>query len=141
VSLEPRIKRAAPVFPLPVRLQALWEIDLAKDAYDELKTYFRLFDPLHNREEEIFTKLGYIDVQFLAPRIKAETMMTVGLMDTVCPPSSSLPPTTKIQAKKSLVLYPDFGHEGLPGVNDKIFKFMGRAVVRCGGRRKYCRGA
>jgi len=103
----------------------VWEIDLAKDAYDELKTYFRLFDPLHNREEEIFTKLGYIDVQFLAPRIKAETMMTVGLMDTVCPPSSQFAAYNKIQGEEvRSCFYPDFGHEGLPGVNDKIFKFM-----------------
>ena len=99
-------------------------MDLAKDAYDELRAYFRLFDPLHTREDEIFTRLGYIDVQHLAGRIKGEVMLAVGLMDTVCPPSTQFAAYNKITAKKSLVIYPDFGHEGLPGVQDKIFGFM-----------------
>jgi cephalosporin-C deacetylase len=99
-------------------------MDLAKDAYDELRTYFRLFDPLHQREDEIFTRLGYIDVQNLARRIKAQMLMSVGLMDTICPPSSQFAAYNKIKSKKELVLYPDFGHEGLPGVNDRIFQFM-----------------
>lgn len=124
VGLEPRIKKAAPVFPFLCDYKRVWEIDLAKDAYDELKTYFRQFDPHHKREDEIFTKLGYIDVQFLAPRIRSEIMMGVGLMDTICPPSSQFAAYNKIPAKKSLVIYPDFGHEGLPGHADKTFQFL-----------------
>jgi cephalosporin-C deacetylase-like acetyl esterase len=27
---------------------------------------------------------------------------------------------------KDMVLYPDFGHEGLPGMSDKVFEFMRR---------------
>ena len=124
VALEPRIKRAAPEFPFLCDYRRVWEIDLAKDAYAELQDYFRRFDPLHKREEEIFTKLGYIDVQFLCPRIKAEIYMGVGLMDTICPPSTQFAAYNKIKAKKSLELYPDFGHEGLPGHSDLIFQFM-----------------
>ena len=124
IGLEPRIKRAAPLFPFLCDYKRVWDLDLAKDAYDELKTYFRQFDPHHEREDEIFTKLGYIDVQFLAPRIRAETMMAVSLMDTICPPSSQFAAYNKIKARKSLVLYPDFGHEGLPGFGDKTFQFM-----------------
>ncbi len=123
-SLEPRIVRVAPVFPFLCDYRRVWEMDLAKDAYEELRTYFRLFDPLHQREDDIFTKLGYIDVQHLTRRIKGEVMMPIGLMDTVCPPSTQFAAYNKITAKKSLLIYPDFGHEGLPGVNDKIFAFM-----------------
>jgi cephalosporin-C deacetylase len=53
-------------------------MDLAVNAYEELRTYFRRFDPRHEREQEIFTKLGYIDCQHLAPRIRAEVLMGVG---------------------------------------------------------------
>jgi cephalosporin-C deacetylase len=123
-ALEPRIKRAAPEFPFLCDYKRVWEIDQARDAYAELQDYFRRFDPLHKREEEIFTKLGYIDVQFLCPRIKAEIYMGVGLMDTICPPSTQFAAYNKIKAKKSLELYPDFGHEGLPGHSDLIFQFM-----------------
>lgn len=124
VSLEPRVKLAAPVFPFLCDYRRVWEMDLAKDAYQELRSWFRSFDPTHTREDEIFTRLGYIDLQFLAPRIKAETLFAVGLMDTICPPSSQFAAYNKITAPKELAIYPDFGHEGLPGHNDRIFRFM-----------------
>jgi cephalosporin-C deacetylase len=123
-SLEPRIKRAAPVFPFLCDYRRVWEMDQAKDAYQELRDYFRLFDPRHEREEAIFTKLGYIDCQFLAPRIRGEVLMAVGLMDTICPPSSQFAAYNKIVSPKSLAVYPDFGHEGLPDMSDTIFQFM-----------------
>ncbi len=77
IALEPRIKRAAPVFPFLTDYQRVWMIDKAKDAYAELKEYLRRFDPRHQRIEQIWTKLGYIDVQHLAPRIRSEVLMAV----------------------------------------------------------------
>jgi len=126
VALEPRIKLAAPVFPFLCDYERVWEMDLAKDAYAELLEYFRKFDPRHERQQEIFTKLGYIDVQHLCPRIKAEVMLSVGLMDTICPPSTQFAAYNKIPSPKSLVIYPDFGHEGLPGNSDRIYQFLMR---------------
>ena len=123
-ALEPRIKRAAATFPFLCDYQRIWDIDQDKDAYAELKDYFRRFDPRHEREDEIFTKLGYIDVQHLAPRIEAELMMAVGLRDTVCPPSTQFAAYNKVPGTKKLVLYPDFGHEGLTGHGDIVFQFL-----------------
>lgn len=40
----------------------VWEMDLVKDVYEEIRIYFRFRDFLYEREEEIFIKLGYIDV-------------------------------------------------------------------------------
>ena len=126
IALEPRIARAAPVYPFLSDYQRTWEIDQAKDAYAELKEYLRRFDPRHGRKDDIFTKLGYVDVQHLAPRIRSEVLMSVGFMDTICPPSTQFAAYNKIRAKKSLLIYPDFGHESLPGNSDEIFQFMGR---------------
>jgi cephalosporin-C deacetylase len=123
-SLEPRIKRVAPVFPFLCDFKRVWEMDQAKDAYQELRDYFRLFDPRHEREDEIFNQLGYVDVQHLTRRIRGEVRMAVGLMDTVCPPSTQFAAYNKIKSRKSLVVYPDFGHEGLPGNADLTFQFM-----------------
>ena len=95
-ALEPGIKRLAPVYPFLCDYKRVWEMDLAKDAYQELKDYFRLFDPTHAREDEVFTTLGYIDVQHLAKRIKGQVLMAVGLMDTVCPPSTQFAAYNKI---------------------------------------------
>jgi cephalosporin-C deacetylase len=123
-ALEPRVRRAFPVFPFLCDYQRVWEMDLAAKAYEELAWYFRSFDPRHEREREIFTRLGYIDVQHLAPRIKAETTMAVGLMDDICPPSSQFAAYNRMSCRKDLVIYPDFAHENLPGVEDLIYETM-----------------
>jgi cephalosporin-C deacetylase len=124
-ALEPRLKLAAPVFPFLCDYQRIWEMDLAKDAYEEVRLYFRSFDPRHERVRETFTKLGYIDCQHLAPRIRAGVLMFTGLMDTICPPSTQFAAYNKITSPKEVVIYPDFGHEGyLPGHSDQIFNFL-----------------
>lgn len=125
-ALEPRIRRCAPVYPFLCDYQRVWEMDQAKDAYFELSYYFRMFDPRHEREAAVFQKLGYIDCQHLAPRIKAETLMFTGLMDTVCPPSTQFAAYNKITSPKDMVVYPDFTHEGLPGMIDRVFGFMAK---------------
>jgi len=123
-ALEPRIKRLAPRCPFLCDYQRVWEMDLALNAYEELKAFFRSFDPRHEREKEIFTRLGYIDCQHLAPRIRGEVLMAVGLMDEICPASSQFAAFNKITAPKEAVIYPDFAHEGYPGFDDRAFLFM-----------------
>ncbi|MDH7601028.1 MAG: alpha/beta fold hydrolase [Armatimonadota bacterium] len=125
-ALEPRVRRVASTYPFLCDYRRVWEMDYAKAAYEELAMYFRLFDPRHECEEEIFTKLGYIDNQHLAPRIKAEVLMLTGLMDTVCPPSTQFAAYNKISSRKNVLIYPDFGHETLPGAADKILEFMNK---------------
>jgi cephalosporin-C deacetylase len=123
-SLEPGIKRLAPTFPFLCDYKRVWELDLAENAYEELRMYFRYHDPLHERKDEVFGQLGYIDVQHLTKRIRGEVIMAVSLMDTVCPPSTQFAAYNKIQTTKQLKIYPDFGHESLPGYNDIVFEFM-----------------
>jgi cephalosporin-C deacetylase len=123
-SLEPGIKRLCPTYPFLTDYKRVWDMDLTPGAYVEIRTYFRLFDPNHKRENEIFTKLGYIDVQHLTNRIKGETLMLTGLMDTVCPPSTQFAAYNKITAPKRLEIWPDFGHETLPGSADITYQWM-----------------
>ena len=89
-----------------------------------MEEWFRRFDPLHAREDAVFTQLGYVDVQHLAPRIRGQVVMTVGLNDRICPPSTQFAAYNKIPSTKSLRIYPDFGHENLPGNSDAIFTFL-----------------
>ncbi|MCK5529262.1 MAG: acetylxylan esterase [Kiritimatiellae bacterium] len=123
-ALEPRIKLAAACFPFLSDYKRVWDMDLVNGAYVELKAFFRKHDPLHEREDEIFLQLGYIDIQNLTKRIKSKVMMSVGLMDTTCPPSTQFAAYNKITSEKGLVIYPDFGHEGLPGKEDKVVEFL-----------------
>lgn len=123
-ALEPRVKKAAPIYPFLCDYRRVWEMDLAKNAYQELQDYFRRFDPLHEREDDVFMQLGYVDVQHLAPRIEAQILLGIGLMDQVCPPSTQFAAYNKITSPKDLVIYPDYGHEGLPGFQDRVLQFM-----------------
>lgn len=123
-ALEPRIKKLAPIYPFLSDYKRIWDMDLAVDAYEEIKAYFRLFDPRHEREDAIFYKLGYIDIQHLAKRIKGEVLLGTGLQDTICPPSTQFATYNKISSKKNIIIYPDFGHEGLPDFADLTYDFM-----------------
>lgn len=128
-ALEPRIRKAAAVYPFLSDYKRVWDMDLAKDAYEELRIYFRRFDPLHQQENQVFTRLGYIDIQNLTSRIQAETLVAVGLMDSICPPSSQFAAINKMRVDPEVLIYPDFGHEGLPGINDKVYQFFGKGWV------------
>ena len=123
-ALVPSIKLCAPVHPYLSDYKRVWEMDLAKDAYDGLRGYFRHYDPRHEHEDEIFTKLGYIDIQNLAPRIRAKVLWATGLMDNICPPSSQFAAYNKLTCEKEMKIYPDYKHEGLRGHDDIIFNFL-----------------
>jgi len=123
-ALEPRIARCVSVFPFLSDYRRVWEMDLAKDAYAELRNFFRMFDPRHEREDEIFTRLGYIDVKNLAPRIEAKVLMGLSLMDPICPPSTQFAVYNAVRGEKECLIYPDFAHEALPGFYDRAFDFL-----------------
>lgn len=128
-ALEPRIFRTAPVYPYLCDYRRVYDIDLARDAYGELQEWFRYNDPLHDREAEIFERLGYIDIQHLCPRIQGTVFMATGLMDEICPPSTQFAAYNRITAPKFLAVYPDFAHEDLPGHPDRIFRFLTEGLV------------
>jgi cephalosporin-C deacetylase len=123
-ALQPSIMRLVPKFPFLCDYRRVWEIDMGERAYKELSDFFRRHDPLHEREKEIFLKLGYIDVQHLADRIRGDILMAVGLLDKTCPPSTQFAAYNKITSPKQLKIYPDYGHENLPGMNDIQFEFL-----------------
>ncbi len=101
------VKLASVCYPFLSDYQRVWSLDLAKDAYLELSEFFRHTDPTHRREQEYFTKLGYIDIQHLVSRIRGKVHLYTGLMDTVCPPSSQFAAYNKIATEKQVTFYPD----------------------------------
>jgi cephalosporin-C deacetylase len=124
-SLEPGIKIAVPVYPFLSDYKRAWETNITTSAYEEINYYFRFFDPHHLREDEIFSRLGYIDIQHLADRIQAEVLWVTGLVDTICPPSTQFASYNKITAPKDLMVYYEYGHEYLPYLADRALqKFM-----------------
>lgn len=123
-ALTPNLNRAAPVYPFLCDYRRVWEMDMAERAYAELKEFFRHTDPQHKMEDEYFRRLGYIDLHNLAHRIKARILMGTGLMDNVCPPSTQFAAYNRMNCPKEVRIYPDFGHEGLPGFLDETMMYM-----------------
>jgi cephalosporin-C deacetylase len=57
--------------------------------------------------------LRYVDCALLARRITADCLLSVGLMDDVCPPSTVFAAYNEITAPKDLAVFP-FGVHGVP---------------------------
>ncbi|NGP45455.1 acetylxylan esterase [Bacillaceae bacterium SIJ1] len=123
-ALEPRIKKVVSIYPFLCDYLRVWEMDQGENAYHEIKSYFRRFDPTHERHDEVFRTLGYIDVQHLADRVQGNVLMAVGLMDATCPPSTQFAAYNKLKASKDMVIYPDYGHESLLGFEDRALQFL-----------------
>ena len=123
-ALEPRLVAAVPCVPFLSDYKRVWEMDLDKDAYHDLRTFFRYFDPFHEKEEEYFTKLGYTDVSHLAPRIKGEVLQFSTLRDNICPPSTQFAAYNNMTCKKQIKIAPDFAHEVIRGQSDMAYEFI-----------------
>ena len=48
----------------------------------------------------------------------------MGLKDEACPASTQFAAYNRLKTEKQLMLYPDFGHEGLPGFIDECVMFL-----------------
>ena len=123
-SLEPRIAKVAVAEPFLCDFKRVCDMQLNINVYGELRDYFRMYDPTHKQEKEIFTKLGYIDIQHLTARIKGEVLMLTGLLDTTCPPETQFAAYNKMTCKKQYILYPDYQHEKLKDVDDITYQFF-----------------
>lgn len=119
-ALEPSVKEVICVYPFLSDYRRMWELDINQSAYAEIAEYFKNFDPHHERETEIFNRLGYIDIQNLVSRIQARTLWVTAMMDYICPPSTQFAAYNKITSDKEMLLYHEYGHEYLPRLSDKV---------------------
>jgi cephalosporin-C deacetylase len=55
--------------------------------------------------------LRYVDCALLARRVTATCLLSVGLMDVICPPSTVFAAYNEITADKDIAVYPYSGHE------------------------------
>lgn len=64
------------------------------------------------QEETVMETLSYFDNMNLAPEVKIPILISVGLIDTICPPSTIFATYQYISSKeKKLEVYPGMGHE------------------------------
>jgi len=75
--------------------------------YGEIAAYLRKWP---SREAQVWRTLSYCDNLNLASRITCPVLMTVGLEDDICPPSSIYAVYNKITAHKTMCVYPYHNH-------------------------------
>jgi len=79
--------------------------------YLEFAEYLK-HDPAE--EDNLFRTLSYFDGMNLAPRIRCPVLMSVGLQDIICPPSTVFATFNHLgSAVKELAVYPYHGHEAV----------------------------
>jgi len=85
-------------------------LDLATEPpYSELATLLASYP---DKVAQVLRTLSYFDGSVLAAHGRAPALFSVGLMDTVCPPSTVYAAYNAYAAPKELFVYPFNGHEG-----------------------------
>jgi cephalosporin-C deacetylase len=84
-------------------------MDVAIDPpYTELVTFLSVNPELETAARRT---LGYVDNAVLASRIRATTLVSVGLRDTITPPSTVFAAYNAITAPKEIAVFPYSGHD------------------------------
>ena len=98
-------------------------VDVAlEQPYLEINSYFRRnSDP--EGEEKVFETLSYFDLINLAGWVKQPTLMAIGLIDQVTPPSTVFAAYNHLETDKELKVYRYFGHEFIPAFQTEKLSF------------------
>lgn len=124
-ALNPDLpQKAAILYPFLSDFQKVWELGADEIAYEGLRYYSRWFDPDGSRANEWFAKLGYVDVQHLAPRVRCEVLFGTGLADTICPPITQDAVYHNLRCPKRRVFFPGFGHEEIQAFDDMLLSYF-----------------
>lgn len=92
--------------------------------YDEIYHYFKVHDSLHKTEDQVYKTLSYFDNMNLAAMIKGDVLISVGLEDTVCPPSTAFATYNHLKTEKEIRVYPEYGHGGFNQHGEEKIAFL-----------------
>lgn len=79
------------------------------DPYAEISRYCKTH---RGASKKVFEVLSYFDGMHFAPRITAKCLFSVGLMDTICPPSTVYAAYNRVKTRKQIKVYDFNNHEG-----------------------------
>ncbi|WP_066892323.1 acetylxylan esterase [Clostridium nigeriense] len=123
-ALNKNIKKCSMQYPFLSDFKRVWDMDLDIDAYEGIRYYFRWFDPMHLKENEIFEKLGYIDIVNFTGMLNCQLLMGTGLLDTICPPSTQYAVFNNANCEKKHIVFHKYGHEINNFFENENLKFM-----------------
>ena len=73
--------------------------------------------------------LRYVDCALLARRISAECLLSTGLMDGICPPSTVFAAYNEIAAAKDIAVHPYSGHAVPPAHHENQIRHLRRRLA------------
>ena len=126
-ALHPKVRVALSDIPFLCHFKR--SVELCQGSpYEEISHYFKIHDQLHQTEETVYKTLSYVDCMNLADRITAYTLISVGLEDRICPPSTGFATFNYINAPKEIKVYPEYGHGGFSTHEEEKLKFVARHI-------------
>lgn len=106
--LRERVKAMAADVPFLCHYRRATQI-IDTRPYGEIAAYLSVH---RARTEQVFGTLSYFDGANFAPRITARSLVSVALMDNICPPSTVYAAYNRIAAAKQMRVYDYNNHEG-----------------------------
>ena len=107
-ALSPRVKFLMPEVPFLCHYRRAADIT-GEAPYSEIARYLRTH---RDSVESAFKTLSYFDGVNFASRTRVPALYSVGLMDTICPPSTVYAAYNWHAGPKEIRVYPYNGHEG-----------------------------
>ncbi|MBU8785965.1 MULTISPECIES: acetylxylan esterase [Bacillus] len=99
-------------------------IDTAIDQpYLEINSFFKR-NGSADIERKAMNTLSYFDIMNLAESVKAPVLMSIGLVDTITPPSTVFAAYNHLNTEKELKVYRYFGHEFIPAFQTEKLAFL-----------------
>jgi cephalosporin-C deacetylase len=107
-ALESSVKLCLPDVPFLSCIRRATEM-IDTHPYVEISNYLKSH---RTHLETVFNTLSYFDGVNFAARAKSRALFSVGLMDTICPPSTVYAAYNHWNAEKEIRVYPYNNHEG-----------------------------
>jgi cephalosporin-C deacetylase len=126
-ALGENVSLSLPEIPFLCHFERAVEV-AAFDPYLEIPRYLKM----HPEDTgKVFETLSYFDAMNFAQDIKCPILMSVGLMDTVCPPSTIFATFNHLASEiKELAIYPGMGHECLNVHREKKVEWVSKYLLQ-----------
>lgn len=107
-GLVPDVVAALPDVPFLCDIRRALEV-ATEDPYLEIERYLKVH---RDQVDQVLATLSYVDGLNFAARAQAPALFSVGLLDTICPPSTVFAAYHHYAGPKSIEIYHFNGHEG-----------------------------
>ena len=107
-GLSPHVKVAMPDVPFLCNYRRATQL-IDTLPYGEITNYLKVH---RDKVEQVFKTLSYFDGMSFAARANASALFSVGLMDTICPPSTVYSAYNHYAGPRQISIYEYNNHEG-----------------------------